>query len=346
MCKKEVSSKYFLKVHMATAHGLGEDGAPLPPHMRGGPTSAADSSSLLGMFPSLADFPPPPVPPPHPGMGEFSRLLMQQGEKNMLKELDRLKAADNAAAAATAAAAAGHICSLCSNTFPDIVTLQVHIIKSHGALPPGAAGLDGILGKSRADDRSEQSLPPPAVADDDEKMEDGVCGEEDEAVDREKEAPAASAEDDDITDRDEEMKAVAEKLRESPQPLAPPPPFGFPLDVSKLGAAAASGGLPLNDLLARQMLGAGGVGAAGAFPGLMNPLLGLPVAAGGGGAANQQFHGLFNMILSEMLKKVQKDTPPQTPPVSPRPDDKRGMGGGGGGPEEDTPATRMEEATS
>merc|ERR1719195_1672100 len=68
ICKKELSNKYFMKVHMAHEHGLGEDGAPMPP-----------------MFPGMSEF---PAPPP---LGEFSRLLMQQGEKNLerQKELER-----------------------------------------------------------------------------------------------------------------------------------------------------------------------------------------------------------------------------------------------------------------
>ena len=78
----------------------------------------------------------------------------------------------------------------------------------------------------------------------------------------------------------------------------------------------------INDLLQRQMMTAGAAA-------LMNPLLmpGLAAAAANGqspNAATGQLQGLFNMFLSEMLKKVQpqpqaaqKDTPPQTPPISP-----------------------------
>ena len=247
ICKKEVSSKYFLKVHMANAHGLNEDGAPIPPHMR--------ENNLMNMFP-IGDYPPPP-------MGEFSRMLMQQGEKNM-KEMERLKESQ-----------AGHVCSLCSNTFPDIVALQVHIIKSHGALPPGA-GLEGILGKSREREGEE--------------------ARREQEKELEKEA--------DITDREEEQKSE-EKEKDASMP------FPFPMDFSKQAGALKSS--PINDLLQRQMLGGGSQ-----FPGMMNPLL-LPGAGAPAPAVPQQFQGLFNMFLTEMLKKVQKDTPPQTPPISPSP---------------------------
>ena len=110
ICKKEMSSTYFLKAHMASVHGLNEDGSPIPPGAAG---------MMASMFPGLADFSSPTRGPP--GMGEFSRLLMQQGEKSMeqrLKELDKLKES------------AGHVCSLCSNVFPDIVTLQVYYLNS------------------------------------------------------------------------------------------------------------------------------------------------------------------------------------------------------------------------
>ena len=262
---------------MASAHGLNEDGSPIPPHMR--------ESGLLNMFPMGSDFPPPPP------MGEFSRLLMQQGEKNMerMKELDRLKDS-------------GHICSLCSNTFPDIVALQVHIIKSHGALPPGA-GLEGILGKHKD------------VLEEDQRMEEDVDPKEDAMGDA------------DITEREDELKAGdGDKLKDSPVAHQP---FGFPLDVTKMAASHKPSAI--NDLLARQMMGGGAP-----FPGLMNPLL---LGGGPTGPANQQFQGLFNMILSEMLKKVQKDTPPQTPPISPAHHEEAGR-------EEEPPASRMEEATS
>jgi hypothetical protein len=105
ICKKEMSSRYFLMAHMASVHGLNEDMSPL--------STAGHGGMMSGMFPGLtgADF------PPAPRMGEFSRLLMQQGEKTMeqrLKELDAMKES------------AGHTCSLCSNVFPDIVSLQVN----------------------------------------------------------------------------------------------------------------------------------------------------------------------------------------------------------------------------
>ena len=275
ICKKEVSSKYFLKVHMANAHGLNEDGSPIPPHMR--------ENSLMNMFP-IGDYPPPP-------MGEFSRLLMQQGEKNM--KMERMKEVQS-----------GHVCSLCSNTFPDIVALQVHIIKSHGALPPGA-GLEGILGRSK--EREER--------------------EEEAKRELEKES-SKNDEYADITDREEEQKNDEKGEKDASTP------FPFPMDFSKQAAGAGSllKSSPINDLLQRQMMG-------GQFPGMMNPLL-MP-GMGGTPPTGHQFQGLFNMFLSEMLKKVQKDTPPQTPPISPSPGDNALKEAEAGA--EEAPPAHMEE---
>ena len=274
ICKKELSSRYFLKVHMANGHGLNEDGTPIPPHMR--------ENGLLNMFP-IGEFP-PPAP-----MGEFSRLLMQQGEKNMerLKELDRQKSQETNGQS--------HICSLCSNSFPDIIALQVHIIKNHGALPP-TTGIENLFNKSLQKEGKEVQR---------------EANHEEDRADKE-----ANDENEDITDREEE---------ESPKESAEPPSivpnaFPFPLDLAKMlgGQAAApkeGGGGPLSELLQRHAL-SGMInnpmsGLSAGFPGLP----GGPAPAAG----NPQFQGLFNMFLSEMLKKVQKETPPQTPPSSPPP---------------------------
>ena len=167
ICKKELCNKYFMKTHMMKMHGIVmEDGPPknvvpgektsLPPHLR--------DNGLMSLYPPMTDFPPPPA------LGEFSRLLMQQGEKNMerqkQKELERQSS--------------GHVCSLCSNTFPDIIALQVHIIKSHGAMPP-AAGLESLLGKPE-EKPEEESEEKNDIADDE-----GKDGDEDE--DEEMSAP-------------------------------------------------------------------------------------------------------------------------------------------------------------
>lgn len=248
ICKKEVSSKYFLKVHMGNAHGLNEDGSPIPPHMR--------ENSLMNMFP-MGDYPPPPL-------GEFSRLLMQQGEKNMerMKELDRMKDSQ------------GHVCSLCSNTFSDIVTLQVHIIKSHGALPP-TSGLDGILSKNRDQERDENGR-----------------------LERE----GSQEEDDDITDRDEEEKQGDEDGKEIPSP------FPFPLDFHKMQSQGGLKNSPINDILQRQMMGQfpGGLMNPLLLPGLAGP--------GGGGQQFQGLFNMFlSEMLKKVQKDTPPQTPPVSP---------------------------------
>ena len=256
ICKKELSSRYFLKVHMAHEHGLNEDGTPIPPHMR--------ESGLLNMFPMGGDFNPPPP------LGEFSRLLMQQGEKNMerQKELERQRETNGGG---------GHVCSLCSNTFPDIIALQVHIIKSHGALPP-TAGLDGLFKPNE-----RQNI--------DEKDEKEKENEKEQIAEEEEKNVEDEGDDGEIS---------------SYQGPPPNSMFPFPMGLPGQDLEASKN---LQELLQRQLQ----------FPGIMNPLMGFPGLAAGGGAPNQQFQGLFNMFLSEMLKKVQKDTPPQTPPSSPPP---------------------------
>ena len=273
ICKKELCNKYFMKTHMMKMHGIMmEDGPPknnvmpsldsdhlksrLPPHMR-------DNGLMSGMFPGMPGSGEFPAPPP---LGEFSRLLMQQGEKNLERQKAELERREREAGP-------GHVCSLCSNTFPDIIALQVHIIKSHGALPP-TTGLDGLFG-ARQEDKDED-----------------------------KEAETR----DDIAENEEKETEDQEQERAS-SPAAPPAMFPFPM-AGLGGQESGEASKNLQELMARQMQ----------FPGMINPLMGLPMGLAGAGAApNSQFQGLFNMFLSEMLKKVQKDTPPQTPPSSPPP---------------------------
>ena len=269
-----------MKTHMMKMHGIMmEDGPPknnvmptidsdhlktrLPPHMR-------DNGLMSGMFPAMpgsGDF---PAPPP---LGEFSRLLMQQGEKNLERQKAELERREREAGP-------GHVCSLCSNTFPDIIALQVHIIKSHGALPP-TTGLDGLFSKEKGREQEEEG-----------KEREDIAEEEDKQG-AEEEERAASA---------------------SPLPLPPNAMFPFPL-VPGLQEGQGEASKGLQELLQRQLQ----------FPGMINPLMGMGLpalagaGAGAGAAPNQQFQGLFNMFLSEMLRKVQKDTPPQTPPTSPPP---------------------------
>lgn len=234
ICKKELSSRYFLKVHMAQEHGMNEDGTPLPPHMR--------DNGLMNMFPPLGDF---PAPPP---LGEFSRLLMQQGEKNMerQKELERQRQRSESGNGG------GHVCSLCSNTFPDIIALQVHIIKSHGALPP-TTGLDSLMLGKMDNNKTDN-------ANDDEVEEVREKGDD--------------------TGEEEEKEEEKEEDKSSSAPMNPMLPFLF------------GGGMPgqdneasknLQELLQRQMMMPGmmnpfqGLGSAPAgnqqFQGLFNMFL-------------------------------------------------------------------------
>jgi hypothetical protein len=268
VCKKEVSSRYFLKVHMASAHGLNEDGTPLREMGSGG-----GGGGLMNLFPTMGDF--PPLPPPH--MGEFSRLLMQQGEKSSLeqrlKELDRINKEQQQ----------GHICSLCSHAFPDIVSLQVHIIKSHGALPPTANSLDTLFQANRKEQDKEEHT---SNNNNNNNNTEDATGTE------------AEHEEEDIAEQDNSSSPTQQQQQQ--------PTFPFPLEKAGL------------ELLQRHLT------AGNQFPGggMLGPAVllgGLPAfgAAAAGQQQQQHFQGLFNMFLSEMLKKVQKDTPPQTPPVSP-----------------------------
>ena len=140
LCKKELCSKYFLKVHLQNSHGIIDDSI----KENGSPATG-------GLFSGL--FPPPPemlgLPPTSQAAAVaaasgsdkehyFSRLLGEQSEisRERLKELERQKHMLGKEAGAN-----GHTCSLCGEEFPEIVALQVHIIKSHGAFPHETSGL-------------------------------------------------------------------------------------------------------------------------------------------------------------------------------------------------------------
>ena len=150
ICKKELCSKYFLKVHMQNSHGImtGMDGVldmppgglpPFPPGMVEG--NGAVSNLFKGLFPMGG--PPPELLSLPSGDQEkdryFSRLLGEQSEisRERLKELENQGKRNDESQDRQIK----HSCSLCGDTFPEIVALQVHIIKNHGAFPP--EGLDG-----------------------------------------------------------------------------------------------------------------------------------------------------------------------------------------------------------
>ena len=256
ICKKELSSRYFLKVHMAHEHGLNEDGSALPPHMR--------ENGLMNMFP-MGDF---PAPPP---LGEFSRLLMQQGEKNLerQKELERQRESNGQAG--------GHICSLCSNTFPDIITLQVHIIKSHGALPP-TSGLDGMFNKNFPDKLDEK----------DEEKE----GKEKEDI----------AEDEGDEDDESEVAAGAPAAQN-------PPVFPFPLGPGGPGGQdGQEASKNLQELLQRQLQFPGIINPLMGFPGLAAP------PPGGNNQFQGLFNMFLSEMLKKVSKETPPQTPPSSPP--------------------------------
>ena len=165
ICKKELCSKYFLKVHMQNSHGImtGIDGMdmapgglpPFPPGMVEG--NGAVSNLFKGLFPMGG--PPPELLSLPSGDQEkdryFSRLLGEQSEisRERLKELENQgKRSDE-----NSDRQMKHSCSLCGDTFPEIVALQVHIIKNHGAFPPeGVTGLDGPKRSKSPQDEGQQ----------------------------------------------------------------------------------------------------------------------------------------------------------------------------------------------
>ena len=145
ICKKELCSKYFLKVHLQNSHGLNEDGSPYTPNMK------ENGGLFAGLFPLSA--PPPELLGLASSMPDsehyFSRLLGEQSEisRERLKEMERHKQGGGP----------GHTCSLCGEGFPEIVALQVHIIKSHGAFPP-ESGIFGHPGSPGAMSPGEVGL--------------------------------------------------------------------------------------------------------------------------------------------------------------------------------------------
>jgi hypothetical protein len=151
LCNKELCSKYFLKVHLQNSHGINEDGSPVPPNMREGAPAGGPGGGLFGGL-----FPPPPEMlglPSSPDKDRyFSRLLGEQSEasRERMKELERQKQQQQQMLGPmgqngqkSGAESSAHTCSLCGEDFPEIVALQVHIIKSHGAFPPESGVFGG-----------------------------------------------------------------------------------------------------------------------------------------------------------------------------------------------------------
>ena len=173
ICKKELCSKYFLKVHMQNSHGIvtGIDGVmdiaagglpPFPPGMV--ESSGAVSNLFKGLFPMGG--PPPELLSLPSGDQEkdryFSRLLGEQSEisRERLKELEK----QGKRTVESTDRQMKHSCSLCGDTFPEIVALQVHIIKNHGAFPPeGSGSFDGPTRPKSPQRESQHMLKPPLL---------------------------------------------------------------------------------------------------------------------------------------------------------------------------------------
>ena len=175
ICKKELCSKYFLKVHMQNSHGIvtGIDGGvmditagglpPFPPGMV--ENSGAVSNLFKGLFPMGG--PPPELLSLPSGDQEkdryFSRLLGEQSEisRERLKELEKQgkRISENSDRHTK------HSCSLCGEAFPEIVALQVHIIKNHGAFPPeGSSSFDGSTRAKSPNNDGQQLHKPPNLS--------------------------------------------------------------------------------------------------------------------------------------------------------------------------------------
>ena len=246
ICKKELCSKYFLKVHMQNSHGLMEDGSPIPPHLK------ENGSGLFpGMFPPLG-------PPPHEllGLGNggppvptslnnadkdpFSRLLGEQSE--MSKErMERQKMLNKEGS---------HTCSLCGDAFPEIVALQVHIIKSHGAFPPESSLFGNLQDQNKETGQASPS---------------GSGGS---AEDRRPEGNNGDRSEGEVTPN----KAPSTPALHPPANSGPSTPTS---DATSSMASALNKQFPHIEMLQRHML-------SQQFPGLINPLLsGFPGFPGG-----------------------------------------------------------------
>lgn len=261
ICKKELCSKYFLKVHMQNSHGLMEDGSPIPPHLK------ENGSGLFpGMFPPLGPpphelmnamgngngNPPAPATTSSAAMSEkehyFSRLLGEQSEMSKEKLERQQKMLKEGGASSPP-----HTCSLCGEGFPEIVALQVHIIKSHGAFPPDS-GLFGGL---------ENKMPPlvPAEASAQGSPSEGSNGGSETGGDKSKEDRSEG----EVTPNKAPSTPVHHHHHQQPQPPTSCTPTSEALNKQ----------FPHLEMLQRHML-------SQQFPGLINPLLsGFPGFPGG-----------------------------------------------------------------
>lgn len=257
ICKKELCSKYFLKVHLQNSHGLNEDGTPYTPNMK------ENGGLFAGLFPLSA--PPPELLGLASAMPDsehyFSRLLGEQSEisRERLKEMERQKQTGSSS---------GHTCSLCGEGFPEIVALQVHIIKSHGAFPP-ESGIFGQPGSPRALSPGEVERRSIRQSTDDqdgstsvEGTPRGEHGEDHRMNDERSNGPEGPRQSSSSTPASSGVSGPEPGERERPQ-------HGSQMDPSKQ--------FPHIEMLQRHML-------SQQFPGLINPLLsgfpGFPPGAG------------------------------------------------------------------
>ena len=287
------------------SHGIIEDGPPLPPGIK------EDGSGVIGvpgaspgtpgstLFPGL--FPPPAasdILAGLPGSSSpdrdryFSRLLGEQSEK--LKELERQKQmlgggggsphknnGLNGASPSSSSASAPHTCSLCGEGFPEVVALQVHIIKGHGAFPPEIPGLPppppggSTPSTSGAEDLERRESDAKKMSSDESDKEQAPPGEQ---MARTSSGPPTSA-------------------APSPVTMTVPPAFPFPgldgMPQPPPPTSEASKQFPHIEMLQRHML-------SQQFPNIMAPFLGgLPGFPNPGAAA-----GSFPNPLQHFLSGV------------------------------------------
>lgn len=252
ICKKEMGSKYFLKVHLQNSHGINEDGSPFNAKDNGGLFAGlfplgAPPPELLGLASSLPD-----------SEHYFSRLLGEQSEisRERLKELERQKQQSGGSAA-------GHTCSLCGEGFPEIVALQVHIIKSHGAFPPDAS----LFGQQD----SPRPLSPGEV---DRANHRRSSDERSETTSRD-----GTPRSDHREERRSDSRGHADELRHNHAPNMTAPASATDNSDKDKSDTAANKQFQHIEMLQRHML-------TQQFPGLINPLLsGFPGFPSGAGAS-------------------------------------------------------------